>query len=172
MSPLIGSIVERKPLSSSVRAPEISGTATTGFPPVQHRSKSAFARDRQHTKDTHATGRAPVPAPVSASAKAPAPSDPDDWRQQISVDNARRVEEMAPEERLQAQGEIAARFGAGVGDMLKRVQEARERQGKRHNAMAPQDRTANGPSAKADEVTAYTDLPEGNVDRLYLTVPY
>jgi RPAP1-like, N-terminal len=46
----------------------------------------------------------------------------------MSRENRERVEGMTNEEREEERQEIIARFGAGVGDLLKRVQQARTRE--------------------------------------------
>ncbi|KAG6909274.1 hypothetical protein DXG01_001218 [Tephrocybe rancida] len=126
-SALVGSVFERKPTSYS--APKAFIPAKTGFPAVQHRSKSAFARNIQGIRKTGSLR--PQNAPTIAASK-PArpldPVDPDDWRNQMSRENNERVASMTEEEREQERQEILDRFGAGVGDLLKRVKLAREKQ--------------------------------------------
>ncbi|RDB14682.1 RNA polymerase II-associated protein rba50 [Hypsizygus marmoreus] len=130
-STLIGSVVERKPTSHSAPKPFSSGT--TGFPPVQHRSKSAFSRNREELRKTKFPRHHDVPLVVpSAPSKSLASSaNPDDWRDQISRENEIRVESMTEEEREQERREIVERFGTGVGDLLKKVRDARAKQARR-----------------------------------------
>lgn len=46
----------------------------------------------------------------------------------MSLENQERVESMTEGEREEERQEIIARFGVGVGDLLKRVQQARVRE--------------------------------------------
>ncbi|KAF4617444.1 hypothetical protein D9613_005772 [Agrocybe pediades] len=136
---LIGSIVERKPKStlSSTSKPSTSGK--TGFPTVQHRSKSAFSRSREEqrkfgesrAREVPTVLRAPpTPAPEPAPSIAPADND-DDWRESISRENAERVASMSQEEREEERRQILEKFGENVGDILKRARLAREKQKQR-----------------------------------------
>ncbi|KDR82536.1 hypothetical protein GALMADRAFT_112269 [Galerina marginata CBS 339.88] len=123
--PIIGSIVERRP-SSSNWAPKPSSSSKTGFPTVQHRSKSAFSRNREEQRKLGGSRLKDAPT-VSHSNKTPLspPPEPDDWRQQISRDNEDRVAAMTDEEREEERRQILDRFGAQVGDILKRARQAR-----------------------------------------------
>lgn len=124
---MIGSVFERKPTSHS--APKAFSSGSTGFPAVQHRSKSsAFARNREEVRKTGLSRPRDVPT-IVPSVKNPTPVDPDEWRNQINRENEQRVESMTEEEREQERQEIMERFGAGVGDLLKRVRLARAKQG-------------------------------------------
>ncbi|KAF9499123.1 hypothetical protein BDN71DRAFT_1442690 [Pleurotus eryngii] len=119
---LIGSVFERK-RSGSVKpnAPSVS-RRKTGFPPVQHRSKSAFARGRDDARKGDATtSRQVAPPPV-----VPKNADVEDWREQISRENETRVEHMSESERQEEINEIMQRFGSGVGDILRKAREARQ----------------------------------------------
>jgi hypothetical protein len=111
-SAIIGSVVERKP-TSSFSTPKAAVTKT-GFPTVQHISKSAFARNRDDL-------RRPVSRPVH-----PASSEPADWRHQISKENEERVADMTEEQREEEIRQIQERFGTSIGDVLKRARLARE----------------------------------------------
>jgi len=131
---LIGSIVERKPKSSiSSPTPKPSTSGKTGFPTVQHRSKSAFSRNREEqrkfgearAKEVPTVLRAPSRTPFSPQ---PPTEDPNDWRESISRENAERVAAMSPEEIEEEKQHILERFGNNVGDILKRARLARERQ--------------------------------------------
>lgn len=139
--PLIGSVFERK--ISAANQPQSSGSSQTGFPAVQHRSKSAFARGREELKQNAAviapTKYREVPVVQSvgnrrsgivrdAGGRAPKPAaDVDDLRRQISEENERKVENMTELERDQERREIIEQFGTGVGDLLKKARGARER---------------------------------------------
>ncbi|KAG5352948.1 hypothetical protein C0989_011853 [Termitomyces sp. Mn162] len=127
--PLVGSVIERKPVSHS--APKIFTPAKTGFPAVQHRSKSAFARNIEGLRKTGASRPRDVPIVVpSRPTRPPETADPDDWKKQMSRENEARVASMTEEERERERQEILDRFGAGVGDLLKKVRLAREKQAK------------------------------------------
>ncbi|KAJ6573827.1 hypothetical protein DFH09DRAFT_382038 [Mycena vulgaris] len=120
---LVGSVFERKvslnPSSSFAPSPP-----KTGFPQVSHRSKkSAFARARE--SQPAARDHVPIVAP----SRTPVKEDSDDWRAQMSRDNELRVEAMTAEEREEERREILAKFGPGIGDILKKVREARAKTG-------------------------------------------
>ncbi|KAG5654318.1 hypothetical protein H0H81_004737 [Sphagnurus paluster] len=126
---LVGSVFERTKKNHSV--PKIFTATKTGFPVVQHRSKSAFARSREESRKTSASSTRDVPKLVpSQTFRVPSPVDPDEWRNQMSRENEERVATMTEEQRAEERQEIIQRFGAGVGDLLKRVKLARERQAK------------------------------------------
>ncbi|KAF8073576.1 hypothetical protein FPV67DRAFT_1778211 [Lyophyllum atratum] len=127
---LVGSVFERNPTAQS--APKTFTPARTGFPAVEHRSKSAFARSREGSRKAGPSRLQDVPT-IAPSEKVQAPKktlDPDDWRTQMSHENEQRVAQMTEEERDQERQEILQRFGSGVGDLLKRVKQAREKQAK------------------------------------------
>ncbi|KAM5540782.1 hypothetical protein V8D89_005426, partial [Ganoderma adspersum] len=129
-APLIGSILERKP-GSRPSAPSQNAT-TTGFPAVQHRSQSAFARSRgqEHKRvrdvplvQTSTLGSFPLPRTVSS---APSTAGQDGWRTQAEQENRRRVEAMSEEERAQEKAEIFEKFGPNIAEVLRRAREVRE----------------------------------------------
>ncbi|TFY63819.1 hypothetical protein EVJ58_g3027 [Rhodofomes roseus] len=139
-SPLVGSILERKP-HSNPSAPSFRPTLSgkTGFPSVQHRSKSAFARAREEQKNGEPSRpqRAPVVQPAMKLeiprpkvVGKPATGESGDWRRQIEEDNRRRVEAMTEAEREQERREILEKFGPDVVEILRKAKEARERKGK------------------------------------------
>ena len=137
--PIVGSVFERKTSAfSAVKHPTLSGSSRTGFPTVQHRSKSAFAHGRDELKRNASTGitrakNIPVVQPVSnGSGRNGGPFrkhtiDPDDLRRQISEENEKMVEGMTKEERDQERREIIEQFGMDVGDILQRARAAREK---------------------------------------------
>ncbi|KAG6902415.1 hypothetical protein C0995_000341 [Termitomyces sp. Mi166 len=128
-SSLIGSVIEREPTSHP--APKAFAPAKTGFPAVQHRSKSAFARNIEGLRKSGASRPRYAPTIVSSRLARPSESaDLDDWRSQTSRENEERVANMTEEERDRERQEILDRFGAGIGDLLKRVRLAREKQAK------------------------------------------
>ncbi|KAG6820119.1 hypothetical protein H0H93_005125 [Arthromyces matolae] len=126
-SSLVGSVFERK--STSHSSPKIFTPAKAGFPAAQHRSKSAFARNLEGVRKNGASRPREAPTITSSAATRPSgSSDPNEWRNQVSRENEQRVASMTDEERERERQEILERFGAGVGDILKKVKLARERQ--------------------------------------------
>lgn len=133
---LIGSVFERKPASRTT-APQLSGSGKTGFPIAQHRSKSAFVRSREELRKAGPSRSREIPTIIQTakeSTNPKLPADHDDWRSQIGAENQKRVEAMTEEEREEERREIIEKFGAGVGDLLRRVREARERQAEKHSS--------------------------------------
>ena len=122
-SAIVGSVVERKP-TSSFSTPKAALNGKTGFPSVQHRSKSAFARNRD---DLRRSVSRPMDAPIVLPTNVhPVSPEPADWRQQISKENEERVAGMTEEQREEEIQQILERFGTSVGDVLKRARLARE----------------------------------------------
>ncbi|KAI0917629.1 hypothetical protein AcW1_007210 [Taiwanofungus camphoratus] len=158
---LIGSVLERKPSSTpSASSPRFGTSGKTGFPAVQHRNKSIFARAREERSRDVSNGSLQIPVvqptskPVSRSSKNVAPSSavvPNDWRDQAEEENARRVEAMTEEEREQERREIFERFGSGVGDVLRRAREAREAQ--QLQLMGRQERSDSNVTLKREQAT-------------------
>lgn len=170
---LVGSVFERKPTSSPLIVPGRNTSGKTGFPPVQHRSKSAFARGRDELRKLNGINPErlrDVPVVASTSSRAPEkpertgplileprplkrPAEPDDWRRQISEENEKKVDSMTEEQREEERKEILERFGAGIGDLLKKAREARERQmqNKAGSTVEPQN----------DEERKFSALDEG-----------
>ncbi|TDL19699.1 hypothetical protein BD410DRAFT_900034 [Rickenella mellea] len=150
-SPLVGNVLERnispRPPTRFVNASQES--QNTGFPSVQHRSKSAFARAREaRRKPTFESQRdvpivQPVAGPSSARISRDSPGFSIDssrpgvedvsekWRDQMSEENVRRVESMTDAERQEERTEILEKFGPNIGDVLRKAREARERNSKR-----------------------------------------
>ncbi|OCH89933.1 hypothetical protein OBBRIDRAFT_755864 [Obba rivulosa] len=133
--PMIGSILERTPKGSPLSpSPKSNTSGKTGFPTVQHRSKSAFARAREDLK--RQCSERPREPPLVQPSSIPPPStgpalnrsDTDEWRSQVDEENRRRVEHMTEEEREQERQEILERFGPNVGEILRKAREARESQ--------------------------------------------
>jgi len=89
-------------------------------------------------------------------------SSSNDWRAQVSADNAMRVASMTDEEREAAKREVIERFGIGVGDVLKRARQAREMTTTKgrlsHKHRSPP------PSSEADK-EAFQKMTEGAVLR-------
>jgi hypothetical protein len=96
---LVGSVLERTPGStaSSSRPP----APKTGFPPVQHRTKSAFARSRSLSEKLVPGGGRPnqPPAIVTGSNLSndpqPLTSDESKWREGVGREHERVVASMS-----------------------------------------------------------------------------
>ena len=142
-TPIVGAIVERK-TTSSISRPSTSTSSRTGFPVVQHRSKSAFARNREEKRSrqriTPPSGLLDVPSIVhslndQSNSQTRDVAEPETWRDKISKENEKRVAGMDDAEREEERRQILERFGTNIGDVLKRARLARERQrqGKTHD---------------------------------------
>ncbi|KXN82851.1 RNA polymerase II-associated protein 1 [Leucoagaricus sp. SymC.cos] len=133
---LVGSVLERKPSKPAVPPRPINSTSL-GFPSVQHRSKSAFARSIEEARKSVYAGKdtRPQAPPIVVSSSStsttsdvqPKQMDVDDWREKMSTENEIRVANMTDEEREVEKREIIERFGVGIGDVLKRARLAREK---------------------------------------------
>ncbi|PIL35079.1 hypothetical protein GSI_02867 [Ganoderma sinense ZZ0214-1] len=125
-APLIGSILERKP-GSKPSAPSETSTRT-GFPAVQHRSQSAFARARgqeyKRVRDVPIVQTSTLGS--SFQSRHNGTAEQDGWRIQAEEENRRRVEAMSEEERAQERAEIVERFGPNIVEVLRRAREVRE----------------------------------------------
>ncbi|KAH9891893.1 hypothetical protein C8Q73DRAFT_763345 [Cubamyces lactineus] len=135
-SSLVGSILERKP-AAKPSAPSIHSQATTktGFPAVQHRSQSAFARARRDAQKTGGERPREVPVvqsssslnlPVSERKPISSSGGAESWREQMEEENLRQVQSMTEEEREQERAEILEKFGSNVAEVLKKARVARE----------------------------------------------
>ncbi|KAF6755856.1 cytoplasmic protein [Ephemerocybe angulata] len=144
---IIGSVFERKPGASKkdFGAPRTTAGATpTGFPSVQHRSKSAFSRNREDSLrkgvGSSRSQAPPVPVssaqrPLSAPLQAPpdqAPSsssvmasDPEFFREQISRENEARIAGMTEDEIEDEKRQILERFGSRISGVLERARKNR-----------------------------------------------
>jgi hypothetical protein len=134
---LIGSVFERKTSTTqTLPSPRFAKPPGSGFPAVQHRSKSAFARAREEEKSTRNVRPTTVPLVIPARPveqhqsrdfEVGSRTADDVMRQQISEENARRVANMTEEEREQERREVLEQLGSGAGDLLERVRAARSR---------------------------------------------
>lgn len=120
--PLVGSVLERVPgpTSSSLRTP----APKAGFPPVQHRTKSAFARSRNFSKQSAGNDERQSQPPAVTSEHptlSPSTSDESKWREEVSRENDKIVEKMSPEERELERQAILERFGPEVGAILQKA---------------------------------------------------
>lgn len=131
---LVGSVFERSTSSKGAftDSKHAGSSRATGFPTAQHRSKSAFARGREELKKrTEAPVReSTVPVVKSTLANSLVPeTDTDAMLRQIDEQNARAVQAMTEEQREQERAEIVEQMGDGIGDLLKKAREARQRRG-------------------------------------------
>ncbi|KAI0671182.1 hypothetical protein C8Q78DRAFT_974610 [Trametes maxima] len=153
---LVGSILERKPLAK----PSAPAAATTkaGFPTVQHRSQSAFARARLDAQKPAGQRLREVPVIQPSSGLNFEPqnpdvkreqqnSDPEGWRTQMEEQNAQRVETMTEEEREQERAEILEKFGPNVAEVLRRAREAREGKRKESRSESPEVGAKSSPAS-------------------------
>ncbi|KAG2125791.1 hypothetical protein DEU56DRAFT_823777 [Suillus clintonianus] len=143
---LIGSVFERKTSTAqSLPSPRFAKTPGSGFPVVQHRSKSAFARAREEEKSS--SNARPTTVPFVIPARPAEQSQPRDlevdsrttddaMRQQISEDNDRRLANMTEEDREQERREVLEQLGSGAGALLERVRAARLRNATKPPAIA------------------------------------
>ncbi|KAF9783201.1 hypothetical protein BJ322DRAFT_140937 [Thelephora terrestris] len=146
---LVGSVLERTPGSTS--SPPRLPAPKTGFPPVQHRTRSAFARSRDLSKQSTGNGERldQPPAVTSENPRLPnvpplSISDESNWREEVSRENEKIVANMSPEERELERQAILERFGSGVGAILQRAKRNREME------RGEEDRT--GPEREIEQV--------------------
>ncbi|KAL5519729.1 hypothetical protein ACEPAG_1389 [Sanghuangporus baumii] len=145
---LVGSVVERSPSSSS-SSKTVSSPPSSGFPVVQHRSKSAFARAREAKRDgakrvrevplvrtsgsllsDPGDGGDLVAGDVSAGPSKPLSSSgetEEQWKMRMGRDNDRAIEVMSEEERERHVTEILEQLGSNVGELLHKARKARTR---------------------------------------------
>ncbi|KZT19594.1 hypothetical protein NEOLEDRAFT_1245723 [Neolentinus lepideus HHB14362 ss-1] len=160
---IIGSVIERKP-GVSASTPTTRGPTRNGFPTVEHRSKSAFARGREEASRKGGKERVrEVPVIQTTPNEIVAPrrsilngvTGEEDWRRQVSEENQRRVEDMSQEELEQERREILERFGTGVGDILRKAKDAREkteRESSEKSAAVSEDKISTKPEEMENEV--------------------
>ncbi|KAI6039642.1 hypothetical protein EDC04DRAFT_1656754 [Pisolithus marmoratus] len=130
---LIGSVVECNITNQPSTTLKFAPKPGIGFPTVQHRSKSAFARAREEATVNNADTRRneiPLVVPTRGSQLPPPtvePTDAGDLRHHISRANELRLASMSPEEIEKERKTILEQLGNDAPDLLKRVREARER---------------------------------------------
>ncbi|KAK0185664.1 hypothetical protein F5146DRAFT_1070960 [Armillaria mellea] len=174
---LVGSVFERPPSLALHRLPQPS---KTGFPPAQHRSKSAFARRRDEERKTGDTRLRGVPTIVPIPKVRPFTPEREegivaDWREEISRQNELQVQNMSEEERARERSEIYERFGADIGGILKRAREARERQAEKDSEEMKRKRpegtpvTGNIISQEPDSFTDSRRNPEKGLPEVPIT---
>ncbi|KAH6912601.1 cytoplasmic protein [Coprinopsis sp. MPI-PUGE-AT-0042] len=149
-TPIIGSIVERKPaaVAGAARAP--SGSPSTGFPSIQHRSKSAFVRSREETQ--RATARLQAPPLIATSRpQFQNPSkptqlgyptvkdDPEVIRDQISRENEAVIAGMSQEQIDEERRQIIERFGSGIEGILEKARRNRMKRASESQLAGPQN---------------------------------
>lgn len=167
---LIGSVLERKP-NGIVTSPKPIGLNSQGFPTAQHRSKSAFARNREEARKLASTAKETRPRapPVIASNSridtgdaGPERPTTDDWRERMSTENEMRVANMTDDERDAEKQDILERFGAGIGDVLMRARLAREKNPAKDRWPTQKPKpTSPVPPPKVDHTEVFGELPEG-----------
>ncbi|KAI6156092.1 hypothetical protein EDD17DRAFT_1629794 [Pisolithus thermaeus] len=142
---VIGSVVERKTTSQLSAAPRFTAKPGIGFPAVQHRSKSAFARAREEATVKNVDMRQDeVPLVVPTGELHPPPTaetksvltNAEDLRHHISRENEQRLASMTPEEIEKERKGILEQLGNDAPDLLRRVREARERKLAREDPQA------------------------------------
>ncbi|TFK27690.1 cytoplasmic protein [Coprinopsis marcescibilis] len=182
-SPIIGSIIERTS-TSKARPPTsnpASGSKATGFPSVQHRSKSAFSRNREEVQRKNSSGSAirnEAPPVVASQARSFKPSplatsqpntgDVDDMRDLVSKENEARIAGMTPEEIEEERQQIIERFGSGIGGVLERAKRNRTAKASRaeyvgtqhrHEAKLPASDMLDSPQVPFQEVPITLEEP-------------
>ncbi|KAG8994192.1 hypothetical protein FRB90_000512 [Tulasnella sp. 427] len=142
MPSLVGEIQERESKPSqgtkdaSSSTPRGTPNSATGFPQAQHRSKSAFARAREARRNgPQKPDQIPVVEPSKGSPAAE-PADvhmtaqPDaieeQWRNDISNQNEKRVHLMSESEREREREDIIERFGPEILDLMQRIKRRRD----------------------------------------------
>ena len=129
---LVGKIVE-KPSSTSANPPPPPRAPTSSsahaFPPVLHRSQRATSRFGSNAHKVGESSKSQPTAPI------PRPANHDDFeglpegekvRRMVDDENTQRVASMTAEEREEEVGELKARFGSGLEDLMRRRREKRE----------------------------------------------
>ncbi|OJT04362.1 RNA polymerase II-associated protein 1 [Trametes pubescens] len=190
-SSLIGSILERKPAAKPSSPSQ--ATTKTGFPAVQHRSQSAFARARRDGSKPGTERLRDVPIVQSSGVRSSVPPLPhkpssgsskaDDWRSQMEEDNRRQVASMTEEERDQERAEILGKFGSNVVDVLRKARAAREGKlvaggsetpevGSLIRPSSPQSTSAGStrPPSRAERKIRFADLTAGDI-HVYESAP-
>ncbi|KIK78794.1 hypothetical protein PAXRUDRAFT_163007 [Paxillus rubicundulus Ve08.2h10] len=137
---LIGSVFERKTLNPPpLPSSRFGGTPGTGFPAVQHRSKSAFARAREEAKGNAGARLNDVPSVTPTQQQQqqspfldtkPISTHTYTLRHQISEENERKIANMTDEEIEKEKQEILEQLGSGAGALLSRIREERQRKSK------------------------------------------
>ncbi|KAG9002460.1 hypothetical protein FRB94_003871 [Tulasnella sp. JGI-2019a] len=138
MSSLIGEIRERSLTNISSIKPQGKFDPATGFPTVQHRSKSAFAKGRDAARAA-TTATTAVPA-VRATEKADSPEEVDSgsvpttgndnladaaWRKGMSDQNDARIQQMSQAEREREAAELSETFGPGLLELVRKAKRRR-----------------------------------------------
>ena len=129
---LVGKIVE-KPSSSSANPPPPPRAPTSSsahaFPPVLHRSQRATSRFGSNAQKVGESSKsqstAPIPKPVNQEEFENLPEG-EKVRRMVDDENTQRVASMTAEEREAEVGELKARFGSGLEDLMRRRREKRE----------------------------------------------
>jgi hypothetical protein len=154
---LVGKIIE-KPSSSSANPPPPPRAPTSSsahsFPPVLHRSQRATSRFGSNAQKVGESSKskptASIPKSVNQDEFESLPEG-EKVRRMVDDENTQRVASMTAEEREEEVGELKARFGSGLEDLMRRRREKREGKQPYISAQASQ---AVGPGGGDDENTS------------------
>jgi RNA polymerase II-associated protein 1 len=162
--PLVGAVIERTPVG---RAAPFTRSTKNGFPGVEHRSKSVFGRTKEvqkvishsplGTSSTVSSEHGMHQAPDLSSPPTQIKPDPGEWRQQMSEENQRKVENMTEEEREQEISEIYEQLGPGVQATIQKIIAARKRredQSDDRGLVDSSDAPDNGAESSKQEILA------------------
>ena len=149
--PLVGAVFERNPTTAGC-VTTFTGSAKNGFPVVQHRSNSVFGRTKEQRRVANPPSKSPHTVdlnhvPDLSSALTHTKPDPSDWRQQMSEENQRRVENMTEEERQRGISAIYEQLGSGARETMRKIIAARRRregQGDDQVTLSQSDQPRNG----------------------------
>ena len=156
--PLVGAVFERNPTTAGCVTP-FTGSARNGFPVVQHRSNSVFGRTKEQKKVANAPSKSPHTvdlkrAPDLSSSLTHTNPDPSDWRQQMSEENQRRVENMTDEERERGISAIYEQLGSGARENMRKIIAARRRRGGQGDGQSLSDQPGKGADIIPPEILA------------------
>jgi len=130
---LVGKIIE-KPSSSSANPPPPPRAPTSSsahsFPPVLHRSQRATSRFGSNAQKVGESSKSKstssVPKPVLGEDDFESLPEGEKVRRMVDDENTQRVASMTAGEREEEVGELKARFGSGLEDLMRRRREKRE----------------------------------------------
>jgi hypothetical protein len=118
--------LERPPTLASASTPTSSSqSGSHARVPDSEGTSAATSSTSTQSAGDHINPKANAEAPRSTSI--PVQTE-DEWRAQMSVQNAARVANMSDAEREAERDEILAKFGSGIGDVLQRARARRARE--------------------------------------------
>jgi hypothetical protein len=130
---LVGKIIEKpSPSSADPPPPPRAPTSSSAhsFPPVLHRSQRATSRFGSNAQKVGESSKsksaAPIPKPVQHQDDFETLPEGEKVRRMVDDENTQRVASMTAEEREEEVGELKARFGSGLEDLMRRRREKRE----------------------------------------------